>query len=157
VATMRPTVTTQADTGCDLKIPAHSSREVQISAPSDWFGLPPFPTEWKGRFWKSLREGGAWLGSRIRATLKDQTVDSHIRLQLCSPDCGDDSAAPSHIFRVKPRLTAFTKEKQAFWSYVVVFLTLLAGGVTSLLINFFLPMHERRVRVKQRLAEASRK
>jgi hypothetical protein len=147
---------------CDLKLPAHSTRDVAISAPAEWFGLSSFPSfntkaSYINGIASFIRDLAGWVGVRIKVALKDETLDSRIRIQLCSTECGYDSAAPARVFRVKTHLTALRKGSQAFWGYLIVFLTLFAGGVTSLVLNFALPMHERRLRVKQRLAEADRK
>jgi hypothetical protein len=98
-----------------------------------------------------------WAVPRLKGLLKDDVADGRLTVRVCSPKCRARRGTASKVFKVKTQLAAFSKDGQSFGGFALLFMTLLAGGLASLLMNFTLPIQARRLRVKDRLAETDRK
>ena len=133
----RPETKTKSNTN-DFKVPAQGSVVVLVAPDAAWFERSP----WFG-----------WL----RSFLKDDVQPGRLAIRLRSNDCDSDPAAPVKTFDFKTHLTTHSPDVMAFGGFVIVFLTLLAGALVSVLANLLLPGMARRLKVKEELAVLGRR
>ena len=131
----------QPNQPCVFKIPAHSSVLLNVTPAKEWFNL----------------EDDTFDLSKIGYLLKDQPAEGRLQVQMGSGACPLDPGAPILSFKIKTLLAGVSKTTQSVSGTAIIALALLAGGVLSLMLNFFLPMQDRRRRLKARAQQAGRK
>jgi hypothetical protein len=95
-----------------------------------------------------------WFGSRFVGLFKDQTADG--RLVVSKMDEGG-CATMAKTFNIKTHLATDTGTKREVWSDFFVFVFLFAGGFCSVLLNFALPSHIQKSRLRAKLGELQEK
>ena len=118
-----------------FKVPAQGSAQVVVTPDPAWFE----DTEWLPGF------------------LKDDVKDGQLRVRLRSMSCDSDPAAPVKGFDFKTHLTTHSPDVMALGGFVIVFVTLLAGALVSVLANLLLPGMARRLKVKEELVVLGRR
>lgn len=144
---------------CIVKIPAHSPVQLKVVPEEKWFDLTPAPASW-WKFWTWFShpvQWAAWGLSRVGALLKDQTAEGRLQVQMASSMCARDRGAPILSYKITTHLAAFSKNAESLGGTLIIAGVLLLGGTLSLIVNFFLPMQERRRRLKTKLQQAGRK
>lgn len=98
-----------------------------------------------------------WFHPQIRMLFKDDVADGRLTLRFSSAACPDAAAAPARVFKVKTTLAAWPAATKDFRGNLVLLGTLFLGGICSLALNFFLPAHGRRLRVRTQLSLVARR
>ena len=133
---------------CDLTVLAHGVAEVRILPLDSWFRTEARPAFELFHPLRSLYTWLQWAGPRVKGLLKSEILDGRLTLRPCSPQCSAKQGAGARGLKVRTQLSAFSKDGQSVGGFAVLFVTLLAGGLTSLLVNFTLPIQARRLRVR---------
>ena len=89
--------------------------------------------------------------ARVWEFFKVERTEGHTLLLYPQTAAGLNNTSPWKIFPVTASLSYFGPAKQLFGSYIVIFIVLLAGGLTSLLLNHYLPNRLKRLNVKERV------
>lgn len=91
------------------------------------------------------------LGGRLSSLFREDAQDAMLEVRPKLRQGLDNSYLPARAFPLKVRLGYWSPFSQQLAGTLVVFLILLAGGVTSLLLSYFLPNLLRRRDIKDRL------
>lgn len=98
----------------------------------------------------------AWFGPRLAGLFKDETADGRLTVRLRSRACQAEGG-PSRVFKVKTTLAVWPAATKDWLGNVVLFVTLLLGGLSSALLNFALPIQARRLSVQSQLSLVARR
>lgn len=91
------------------------------------------------------------IGNRLRSIFHEETQDAILQIRPKLRQGLDNRYLPTKGLPLKVRLSYWSPFGQQFLGTVVVFAVLLAGGVISLLLSYFLPNLLRRRDIKDRL------
>jgi hypothetical protein len=88
----------------------------------------------------------------LLSLFKDEAAEARLTLRSFSPACLEDPATPTQLFKMKATLAARPVATRDFRWNTILIVTLVLGGVFSLGLNFLLPAHARRFRVRNQLS-----
>jgi hypothetical protein len=100
-----------------------------------------------------------WFGGWFTGLFKDQASEERLLIsrmndQACpAATPGLDTPLSMKVFKVKTHLATSAGNSREFWADLFVFLFLLAGGLFSVTLNFMLPNHRRKSKLKGRVSD----
>ena len=121
-----PTNDSSVNPGGNATIPPGGAEVLTIEPPREWFtGAGPF---------------------------KDDVADGYLSVHVVAPaGCMDPAAAPTKAFPFATTLVGYEPGAKAAYTYVTVFILLLAGAFCSLYVNYKFPDDKIRKALRQRL------
>jgi len=129
---VRPTLSVKGHTfdASSLVLPPNSSGTVMIDPPSAWFNC-------------------------LTGLLKEEQVDGLITLRFEPPGAGSDPAWPTRVIPFSARLSSVSPNLQAFAALIYIVVLLVAGGMCSLVLRYWVPNSLRRASLRDRLNEVA--
>lgn len=91
-----------------------------------------------------------WFPSRFVGLFKDQVSDGRLVIHRLDETCGCET---TKTFNIKMHIANSSGNLREFFADCWIFLFLLAGGLTSVILNITIPNRRRRLTLKAKLAE----
>jgi hypothetical protein len=123
----------KADSGKGVILPRNGTNHIEVNPPNEWFA-----SWFTGLFKEEAREG-------------------MLTLRLQPSASTDDPSLPMKTISITAHLSYWSKPLRDFLSNVIIFVVLAAGGLSSLILSYWIPNHLRRLDLKEELNRIAEK